>query len=99
MAWPDRFIKKANAWGKKSESSVVKEDIKLLNCHGHRFDWDNNNIDEIEVISEETKKVIPDVLAKTPGIELESDSDKVIGPDLAPPQEMATTLTTDVTLA
>ena len=24
MAWPDRLIKKANAWGKESKSSVVK---------------------------------------------------------------------------
>ena len=47
MAWPDRLIKKANAWGKKSKSSVVKEDIKFLNRHGHRFDWDNEDIDEI----------------------------------------------------
>ena len=38
MAWPDRLIKKANAWGKKSKSSVVKEDINFLNRHGHRFD-------------------------------------------------------------
>ena len=40
-----------------------------------------------------------DVLAEIPGIELESDYDKVVGPDLAPPQNMATTLATDVALA
>ena len=47
MAWPDRLIKKANAWGKKIKSSVVKEDIKFLNRHGHMFDWDNDDIDGI----------------------------------------------------
>ena len=40
-----------------------------------------------------------DVLAEIPGIELESDYDKVVGPDLALPQNMATTLATDVALA
>ena len=99
MAWPDRLIKKANAWRKKIKSSVVKEYINFLNRHGHRLDWDNGDIDGIEVIREEPKKVIPDVLAEISGIELESDYDNIIGPALAPPQEMATTLTTDVTLA
>ena len=65
---------------------MVKEDIKFLNRHGHRFDWDNDDIDEIEVIIEEPKKVLPDVLAEILGIELESDYDKVIGPALASPQ-------------
>ena len=60
------------------------------------FDWDNGDIDGIEVIREVPKKVLPDVLAEITGIELESDYDKFIGPALAPPQEMATTLTTDV---
>ena len=43
--------------------------------------------------------MLPNVLTEIPGIELESDYDKVIGPALALPQEMATTLTTDVVLA
>ena len=46
MSWPNRLIKKDNAWENKSKYSVVKEDIKFLNRHGHRFDWDNNNIEK-----------------------------------------------------
>ena len=78
---------------------MVKENIKFINRDGHRYDWDNDDIDEKEVIREEPKKVLSDVLAEIPEIELESDYDKFIGPALAPPQEMATTLTTDVALA
>ena len=99
MEWPDRLIRKANACGKKIKASVVKEDIKFLNRHGHRFEWDNEYIDEIEVIREDPNKVLPDVLDEIPRIELESDYDKVIGLALAPPQDMATTLTTDVDMA
>ena len=50
IKWTDILTKKSNTLGKKSKYSVVKEDIKLLNRHVHRFEWDNGNMDEIEVI-------------------------------------------------
>ena len=35
--------------------------INFLNRNGEKFDWDNDNLDEIQVVDEEPKLVQPDL--------------------------------------
>ena len=49
LFWPDRLIKKAEEWGKKGKSAVLRGQIKFLNRHGLKFDWDNDDFKEIDL--------------------------------------------------
>ena len=44
MVWPDRLLRKVNAWGKNSRNNILKGQIKFLNRKGDKFDWDNDNL-------------------------------------------------------
>ena len=49
LFWPDRLLKKAEEWGKKGKSAVLRDQIKFLNRHGLKFDWDNDDLKEIKL--------------------------------------------------
>ena len=80
MIWPERLLRKANAWGKKGKNAILKGQIKFLNRKGDKFDWENNDLTEIEMADKEPKLVQPNFIAKIPLIEVESDYEPIMGP-------------------
>ena len=80
LFWPDRLLKKAEKWCKKGKSAVLRGQIKFLNRHGEKFDWDNDDLEEIGVSKTDEKLVQPDFIAEVPGIPVQGDYDKIIGP-------------------
>ena len=56
----------------------MRGQIKFLNRHGIKFDWDNDDLEEIEPSKTEEKLVQPDFIAEVPGIAVQGDYDKII---------------------
>ena len=77
---PDRLLKKSEEWGKKGKSAIMRGQIKFLNIHGVKFDWENEFLEEIELSKTDEKLVQPDFIAEVPGIAVQGDYDKIIGP-------------------
>ena len=67
-------------WGKKGKNTILKSQIKFLNRKEEKFDWDNNDLKEIEMADKEPKSVQPNFIAEIPGFEVESDYEPTIGP-------------------
>ena len=51
----------------------MRNKLKFLNRNGEKFDWENDDLAEIEVKPREEKLVQPGFIAEIPGIPLESD--------------------------
>ena len=51
----------------------MRNKLEFLNRNGEKFDWENDDLAEIEVKAKEEKLVEPDFIAKIPGIPLESN--------------------------
>ena len=49
LFWPDRLLKKAEEWGKRVKIAVLRGQIKFLNRHELKFDWDNDDLKEIKL--------------------------------------------------
>ena len=58
----------------------MRGQIKFLNRHGVKSDWDNDDLEEIELSKTNEKFVQPDFIAEVPGIAVQGDYDKIIGP-------------------
>ena len=80
MIWLYRLLRKANAWGGTGKNAILKGQIKFLNRKGEKFDWDNEDLTEIEMADKEPKLVQPNFIAEIPGIEVESNYELIIGP-------------------
>ena len=70
--------------GENIEKIVKGTDIKLLNRHGKKFDWDNDDMEKISAAVEQPKLIKPDLIAEIPGIDVASDYDRIIGPTPRP---------------
>ena len=76
LPWPldNQLVRKVEEWGKKGASVIKRGCIDFLNRNGEKFDWDNGNLSELEVVSEHPKLVDPGVaeipLATEPDEEL-----------------------------
>ena len=55
LFWTDRLLKKAEEWGKKGNSAIMRGQIKFLNKHGVNFDWDNDDLEEIKLSKTDEK--------------------------------------------
>ena len=66
------MIKKASVWGRQSEQIIAKNAIQFRNFHGGKFDWDNDDLSDLEVTTGIPKMIHPDMVSNLPGIELES---------------------------
>ena len=73
IPWPERIIDKASVWGRLNKEIIANNGIQFRNRHGGKFDWDNDDMFELEVTTELTKMIHPDMVANIPGIELDSD--------------------------
>ena len=51
------LIKKIEAWGKKGARAIKKGCIEFLNRNGEKFDWDNDDLSDLEVANEQPKLV------------------------------------------
>ena len=65
---------------KKGKKAILKGQIKFLNQKGEKFDWDNDDLTEIEMADIEPKLVHPNYISEIPGIEVESDYETIIVP-------------------
>ena len=80
LFWPDRLLKKAEERSKKGKSAVLRGQIKFLNRRRVKFDWENDDLEEIELSKTDEKLVQPEFIAEVPGIEVQGDYDKIIRP-------------------
>ena len=67
------MIKNASELGQRSKEIIATNTIQFRNCHGGKFDWDNDDLSELEITTELPKMIHPDMVANLPGLELESD--------------------------
>ena len=51
----------------------MKDSVQFLNRKGEKFDWDDDELSELEVKTEPSKMIHPDILAELPGMELQRD--------------------------
>ena len=58
----------------------MRNKLEFLNRNGEKFDWEDDDLAEIEVKTKEEKLVQPDFIAEIPGIPLESDYQKIQPP-------------------
>jgi hypothetical protein len=79
---PTRILNKAIEWGEKGKAQITKDSIQFLNRLGKQFEWDNDEVEDLQVVMNEPEKVQRDhgVPAEIPGIEIEDDYKAVPGP-------------------
>ena len=70
MPCPDDLLKKVNVLAKKNikKGIILGKDIKFPNRHEKKFDWDNDDMDEMPVNKDEVELIHPDIVANIPGI-------------------------------
>ena len=75
LPMPDRIIKLITRLGKKSKQSRTTDKLTFLNRHKAKFDWDNEELDDMDGLVDNTPRDSDDLLAELPGMTLESDYD------------------------
>ena len=73
IPWPDRMLKRAFDWGRKSKNLVMRDSIQFLNRKRKKFDCDNYELSDLEANKYPIKMFHPDIPAEFPGIKLERD--------------------------
>ena len=61
----------------------MQNKLEFLNRNGEKFDWENDDLAEIEVKTVEEKLVQPNFIAEIPGIPLESDYLEIQPPQIS----------------
>ena len=63
LPWPldNRLVRKVEEWGKKGVKAIKRGCIDFLNRKGEKFDWDNDDLSELEVVSKQPKLMDPGV--------------------------------------
>jgi len=63
IPWPldNILIRKVEAWGKKGARAIKRGRIEFLNRKGEKFDWDNDDLTDLEVVDEQPKLIDPGV--------------------------------------
>jgi hypothetical protein len=82
LPFPNRMLKKVIEWEKKGKAQITKDSIQFLNRLGKQFEWDNDEVEDLQVVMNEPEKVQRDhgVPAEIPGIKIEDDYKAVPGP-------------------
>ena len=76
MTWPlnRRLLQKVEAWDRRGVQTIKHDRIDFLNRNGKKFDWNNNDLSELEVIDDQPKLVDPEVTSEVTGLD-EYDQD------------------------
>ena len=63
IPWPlnNDLIRKVESWGKRSVRAIKRNRIDFLNRKGEKFDWDNDDLSDLEVTDEQPKMIDPGV--------------------------------------
>ena len=83
MPWQDRLLKIANSWGKRGKHATQRGHLIFLNRNGEKFEWENDDLANLETDQTEEKLVHPYFIAEIPGIETEADYEDILGPQSA----------------
>ena len=61
--WPldNHLIQKVESWGKKRARAIKRNCIEFLNRFDKKFDWQNGNLFDLEVVNEQPKVTDPGV--------------------------------------
>ena len=57
----NRLVKKVEAWDKRGARVIKKGCIEFLNRNGENFDWENDDLSELEVVNKQPRLVDPGV--------------------------------------
>ena len=57
----NRLVKKVEEWCKKGARAIKRGCIGFLNRKGEIFDWENDDLSELEVVNKQPKLVDPGV--------------------------------------
>ena len=79
MPWPDRLLKVVNSWGKKGKRAIQRGHLKFLNRNGEKFDWENDDLANLEADRTEEKLVYPDFITEIPWLKTETDYEDIVG--------------------
>ena len=66
--------------GEKDKKAILRGQTKFMNRKGEKFDWDNDDLTEIEMANKEPKLIQSNFIAEIPCIEVKSDYEPIIGP-------------------
>ena len=69
---PDRIIAVVEDWGQRHKRENKSTKLEFLNQKRQQYNWDNNDLEYDEGLIEQDIEH-PDILAKFPGIYLESE--------------------------
>ena len=56
-------IEKSGNWDKHGKWSVLRERTIFLNRKGEKFDWDNDDLADLQAVDEQPKLVHPDIIS------------------------------------
>ena len=56
-------MRKVEEWGKKGAAAIKRGCIEFLNRAGEKFDWDKDDLSDLEVVSEQPRLVDPGIAA------------------------------------
>ena len=54
---------------KRSKRAILRERIEFLNRKGENFNWDNDDLADLQAIDEQPKIIHPDIISEIPGVE------------------------------
>ena len=58
-----------------------------MNRRGEKFDWDNDDLVDLQAVNEQPKLVHPDIISEIPGVETTNMYNRIIGPTLLDEKE------------
>ena len=79
IPWPldNHLVQKVEAWGKKGARAIKRGCIEFLNRKKEKFDWENDDLSDLEVVEEQPKVTDPGVA----DIPEEDEYDEDLGTD------------------
>ena len=80
LPYPEAILKKVENWGKRGKWAILRGRTDFLNQKGETFDWDKDDLANLQAGKEQPKLIHPDVIVEVPWVKTEDMYDKIIGP-------------------